>query len=93
METADDEGMRYHTAASDLLHPDDRTQYSSHPFYKSQAANLTNATQTPAGIPSGHPRPLRVAQYGAGLGEDQESVGRVEGRADDWPTTSKESSG
>ena len=67
METSNDEGMRYHTAASDLLHPADPTQYQT-PFYKSQAANLTNATQTPLAFRLLTPEPFRLLPAEAGPG-------------------------
>ncbi|XP_022081791.1 deleted in lung and esophageal cancer protein 1-like [Acanthaster planci] len=67
VETADDEGMHYHTAASDLLDPQDRARFRS-PSSKSRAANLTNATQTPLTFRLVTPRPFELLSTEPGSG-------------------------
>ncbi|XP_071803084.1 deleted in lung and esophageal cancer protein 1-like [Asterias amurensis] len=76
VETVDDEGMRYHTAASDLLHPDDPARFAS-PFFKGQAANLTNATQTPLAFRLVTPDPFVLLSTEPGSGKGRTPLAAV----------------
>ena len=68
--------MRYHTAASDLLHPDDPGQFAS-PFFKGQAANLTNATQTPLAFRLVTPDPFVLLSTEPGSGKGRTPLAAV----------------